>query len=1039
MPFLYSDRLFSAPVEEISMNNDFLVTKYHNLIRIYDLELNFIREKYFYSKIYDMKFTNDQIIVLLGDKLIQCDVSFNLLAMRSLKDTFNQLFAHKDLCVVRNPSKIKYFRLKGKFIREEFITSDKIDLVPSNISIIAAVKNNVLKLINIDGKATVIGEFSLLDNFVEVKCIGKFVVVVYKFMIEIIYKSSRFALKFNEYVPETNQEVKYKLEKTNKNSYEKIEKEKLLGENSPEKETVYKKVKYEEIGPVFYNCKVFSDENEIYLVNGNKKLYKIDVHAEINKIYDVKIHFLGESTIPSCAFGNEKGYAIGSVNSFSLIKIGDKTAKIRNLGKITAINRKKAIFIISTENFVFHLQRTIHMDCIKSTFIQATDLVAVEKEIFVVNNTKAIKLNLDALKVDEQKHEIDITKLGPSNFSEDQDGEYKITCKDDLQIFHGSELLFKAGISDLKKFVFQNDLQHGIKIDEIYAKKTNKLLFLFVKTNKLLYIYSYINSCLEKQFVPECITFNASEGRAMYKNSDFVYVKSQIPFFIFFATKLVFVEADRAYDAVVQTPEALYTLYNQILSKCKFNTNKLKNFGSNGFINKLSQPLFQNAEFEIEEKTFPDKIAEESEKVFLYQDLCSDLKIWGFEVCSFFAVASALKAENYKFVPFVPLVHRTTDEAQTITERIFPKEENTKPAILGRTFRNFLVLFSNKFQYICNVQLGKNEFITDFKVVLNKFIIAGISLIDSEDKVCKGKILLYSISSIVADPTAPHKNIKLKFICQEQTKYSVNKLDIFYKETGDKKEYELSDILLFAGIGTRLMVYEVGFTEFTAVGRLEISVSTAFLHIIKNFIILGDVFRGLFFYFIRPENPLKLTLLGQTFSINDLKGVFSIVDCSTKNNNVFLFSINKLGVIQGFIYSPDHEKSFRGTRLIKKVDISTKTESYPVIYSGLTTNLIAFNNLLVNIKHVNVKEHFHELYLTICDTIEDSFGLFPESYLESDCLLGKDVEFTYCKQVLLEYTNMSIKDQKKIQDKTGQKHEEILECILEIIINENKQ
>jgi hypothetical protein len=212
--------------------------------------------------------------------------------------------------------------------------------------------------------------------------------------------------------------------------------------------------------------------------------------------------------------------------------------------------------------------------------------------------------------------------------------------------------------------------------------------------------------------------------------------------------------------------------------------------------------------------------------------------------------------------------------------------------------------------------LENYEIVTSCKsVILNsrqsntgqkEYIAVSTSFQKGEDRQIRGRILLFEIISIVPDPEAPHRDHKFKLIFQEEQKGPVSTLS------------HVNGYLL-AAVGTKLMMFtfdEEDNDSLVAIAFMDSGLYTSCISSLKNYCIIGDVYKSAMFC-VWQEEPPKLILLGQDgHSIST-----SCLEFMVHNRQLYLVVADVLGNVHTFAYAPNHPQSCSGVKLVKKSHI----------------------------------------------------------------------------------------------------------------------
>lgn len=358
------------------------------------------------------------------------------------------------------------------------------------------------------------------------------------------------------------------------------------------------------------------------------------------------------------------------------------------------------------------------------------------------------------------------------------------------------------------------------------------------------------------------------------------------------------------------------------------------------------------------------------------------------------------KYEEFVYNPFIPTVHISDPQTGKTHSEPINKEEaeykNPFPILRARTLRFELQLRSTDFKIMSTLTLEPNEFVCDIKTMLNDNLVICTSFPEGEDKKTKGKLTVYSIADIVIDPENPHISKKLKFISSETFKDAC----LFAVEIRS---------LIAVCVGTKLMIYEFNVNSGLCVtGVNEVSLLSTCLYSTKNFLAISDVFNGIFFFFLRPRDPLKLHLLGKSVPILDCRFLLGIDfdSLQDKNTQLSLVAFDRNGTIHVFSYSPEHNGFTNSNLLIKRAEVVTKA-CYPLRYSyaGKISNYEALyfscnfmtTIMAISVPRIQILQHY------IAMSINNSCGINPRNYLESTEYLNIECKSSICERILLEF------------------------------------
>ncbi|TBT97649.1 cleavage and polyadenylation specificity factor, partial [Hamiltosporidium tvaerminnensis] len=174
--------------------------------------------------------------------------------------------------------------------------------------------------------------------------------------------------------------------------------------------------------------------------------------------------------------------------------------------------------------------------------------------------------------------------------------------------------------------------------------------------------------------------------------------------------------------------------------------------------------------------------------------------------------------------------------------------------------------------YRCNTlidsyKLQLNEYICMVKyMLLNNtqevlpYIIICTSYIKGEDNICKGRLIILKIKSVIPQINKPLTTLRLGVIAIENTKGPVICCDVLrYK--------------IVVCIGTKVFVYEVSPIEgVSAIAFHDMHVMCSSVCCFKNYVVVGDVCRGVSMFYYQSR-PVKMYLLG----VSEAVGVMGVI------------------------------------------------------------------------------------------------------------------------------------------------------------------
>lgn len=1054
MNFFVSHKNIGNSFVKTYLHNNLIIGQFAYSFSIYTLEWVLVNEKHFYEKITDFCICSDTLIILFGDKIVQCDFDFNCLVQRELKYSYKCIFCSENMVFIHNNFSVAYFGLKDNFVSYSEVVCSKTCGLPGFTNTIIAQNGLNLNKINLDGDSTVLGSIPLLDFCDSFYALKDCIFVVYRHAVEIHYKNDKILLSFSNFLYK-NAEGKVKILEEQTNKERKLLELKLIGEHSKGKDIEHFHADFTKIEHVFQDSHVFEFDNSMFLLNGNGDLYKITIKLEANRISMANIDFVTKISKKPISVTSSKGnLLIGSseFNSFLFKKVEDKPEntenyvkltescfleanKLENLGKVHSLTTKPYKTNYNAKSSVFSVENTSKLNFKMIQRCNSKMLRKFDQDVYYLGEDY-IWYDINNVK-DPKKYE----ELKDDEFFYDQSG--KFLCKyenSEFLFLYNDEILFKKSFDDMM-------LSNSDKIQQVLIKNIGFKVFLFVVANNLLHAYSFVFYSGEntfgftKIFLNEFVWFkterNALEQKEsslnkeffIYKGKDFIYTKSTRPFFILLENSLVFVKSKFKFDSLCQIEDSVFVLCNNELGKIKIENN-LKN--QNLFVSKikLCNNLCKIKKEKEKKNTDKLNIKTNDVKVYIEQGVEEDVEQIDLKQSIYFNIGIKTKNVPFRHIPFIPVVHRTTDDNKAVTERIEPHKDNFKTALLGVTKRFSMVLYDQDLNVFDSIFFNEDEYVADFKIICEKYVVVSVVSVKSEEICTSSKLMLFAVQTVVAEKNEIQSK-KLKFLCEEHVKFAITTIDVFYKQI-KKDSYTLNDVLVVAGVNTRLMAYEVSAGEFGAVGRLEAGLSIQKLLVIRNMIIFGDLFNGMHLYFLRPENPLKLTFIANTMPIKEITNISAIIE----EENLFFISTNKEGKIYMYTFAPVLEVTNKNTHLTKLLEINTQLSCYAVTSYLKRNNKIIMKNNQFEIKMIKVNENFSSLYNKICDSLTNTLGLNPDNFLMGDELKMEQEKDAVYKQVLLEYQFMNKKQQDLIRKDVNQDSESVLGMI-DNICNEN--
>lgn len=581
------------------------------------------------------------------------------------------------------------------------------------------------------------------------------------------------------------------------------------------------------------------------------------------------------------------------------------------------------------------------------------------------------------------------------------------------------------------------------KIAEIRIFKNIFSYFIF-RTTKQLYIYKYNDQRLTKILISKAIGFG-NERQALFDLGKYIYCRSKHPCIIVF-DKEVYV-----YDTAIRLgcPIALngwiFATSKGYLLKCKFADvenliftdslilkrlhsfeNKITNANSGGAklnssvdLEHQSPQAINKKQHSIGEVALLDdsntsKKEEGKDLLEDYREKFSIRHMISLEDCNILTIARQVP---FFYYPFIPMVHISDKPGGKLHSEPINKEEaeyvNKNPCLRGRTLRYSIELRSIDFKLISSTTMEENEFICDMKIMFNSFLVVCTSFPEGEDKMTKGRLIVYSLVNIVPDPDNPHITKKLKLICSEALKNPC----LCCEEIRS---------LISVCIGTKLMIYEFNEnTGLAAVGRHELSLLCTSLFVTKNLIAVSDIMNGVYFFFLRPNDPLKLHLLSRSCPIPSCRFLGGVDFCSVHEADTLqlsIVSICKYGTIRIFTYSPYDPVSKNGNQLVKRAEIVTNLRAplYKASFGQINNFelMLLSSNVMIRLCAINVPK-IQAIQHCISIFISDRCGINARNYLETEEFVNPECKSIICERTLLEFFYFKPAVQEKICELVG--------------------
>eukprot|EP00833_Pecoramyces_ruminatium_P003951 jgi/Orpsp1_1/1177983/evm.model.c7180000063622.1 len=319
-----------------------------------------------------------------------------------------------------------------------------------------------------------------------------------------------------------------------------------------------------------------------------------------------------------------------------------------------------------------------------------------------------------------------------------------------------------------------------------------------------------------------------------------------------------------------------------------------------------------------------------------------------------------------------------------------------------------------------------------------KFLVIGTGFLKGEDVTTKGKIYVYDIIDVIPEPNNPQTNHKFKLLFVNDEKGPVTNVCA-------SKGY------LLAAIGNKVIIHSFEDTEkLSGIAFLDVNMYVNTIKSIKNFILIGDAFKSIWFCAFQEE-PAKLVVLGKDFYDLQIYSSEFLID----DNTLFFLVSDADKNICLFTYAPYNVQSSNGQKLLRQADFHVG--SHVSCTSRLEKmNVIKKNNSEQN----NVKQHcclcgtldgglcyvvpvsermykrMNALNVSLTTGINHIAGLNPRGYrqMHSKAIrLKSNIHKNILDgDLLYQFTNLSITGQKDMSKRIGSSVEKIMNDLLEM-------
>lgn len=1076
MNYLYRESTISNSVDNVLILGTYLVLHHHCTLTVFDHSLNMIRKRYFYDKIISIKKISDSSIAILfvGNKLVQCDLNFNPIALRIVEGFDMDIY--NNICIVYNKNMLNFFNIKEEEIKTlKFATFSIYNITKAYLMInyvptllVHSHDNEISKIsiINLDGIPSKVDEFETIENPIGFKITDRFIVVLNRNFIQIKYKRESF-------IAQLNQNLDFSIINANLKTNI-IE---MRYDNKNESKNIF-----------LENPVIYTKDDTIFILNGNGELFSLNLKLEAKKVLSIDITFKGRISRPSCIDHTDNIVCIGSIHDDTVLyEISDsmdiiEKSRLDNIGLITGItNINSRDLILATSKGVYKatpgLEILIYNK--RKVDLKVTKLLISENTPYLITQDAAYsideELNITEKMLDERlineiensysiilnKNNIlniflndkiikEIPSVSTWSFNNNflmliRNGKFEyIDCKRFKVIFSSEKLL------EFNNEIYNEEIIEGLNIKEIPSKTSidfpeiapksgifekivemkifnGKATFFLFRTAKQLYIYKYSTQKLIKIFIDRQLSF-VNENQVLFDLKKLIYCRSKHPSVILFDNDVHVYETTLKMGYPVILNEWIFTISKGHILKCKLADLENLIFSENFILKRLYS--YSNC---ILEPFKPHKDTDLINLIEDYRETPTIKHILSLPDCNILSVA---KQVPFFYEPFIPMVHITDGPDGKPHSEPIDKEEaeyvNKNPALRGRTLEYSIELRSLDYKLISKTVMEDNEFICDMKILFNNFLMVCTSFPEGEDKMAKGKLTIYSLANIVPDPENMHITKKLKYICSETFKNPCLSCE------------EIRSLISVC-VGTRMMIYEFNEnTGLVALGRNEISLLCTSIFTTKNLIAISDILNGIYFFFLRPRDPLRLHPLGRSCKITNCVHLGGIDFIPADENEKAQFSIIagcKDGSLHIFTYSPYDPGSKNGNRLIKRAEIVTKLNN-PLYFNtfgqiGRSESIFISSSVLVRVCAIGFGK-IQAIQHCISIFISNNCGINVRNYLETEEYTNVECKSVISERILLEFFNLKPTVQEKICELVGLDYFQIAGLIENCLYNTKK-
>lgn len=1081
MDYLYKESTISNPVDTVLILGENILMHHHSTIKLFDRTMNLLTKRYFYEKILAVKKINEEAIAILfdGNKMVECDLSFNPHCLRAVEGSF--LDVHNNTCIVYNKNAIHFFNVSSPESKELRFTSLGIhgvfhvsfmkNYVPMLLVLSCQKYLSTCSIVNLDGTPTKIDNFDVLDDVLSIKATEKVIVFANRNFIQVKYKRESFIFSLNTNIDSSVLQGNLKSNLIIPTYDDSSESKSIFLEN------VY----------IFFDddtIMLLNGNGELFRISMKLEIKKIlSVHISFEGKFN-KPSCIDQSDNIVCIGSKTEDTVLYFIkhskeNKVEMVEL----SRVENAGLIESYSMKNTV--LATTKAVYKATTSIDLLIYKKLKVdmRISKMFMMGSEIIAFAQGSAFKVSQDLVVEPLNAFEnLKLTEKDGYKFVEDKNESLNVFCNEVLiksfsgvsAWYYGNEklALIRNGVFELislsslqkcfssgKILEFENEIYNeeiliSCDVEELFSKEndvSSKSIFseslqeqiveiaiaksssdyLLFRTTRQLYIFRYSPRKMIKVFISKPLTFG-NETQALFDLKTCFYCRSKHPCIIVFDREVYFYDATLKLGYPIFFNGWVFAISKGHLLKCKFDDGRPLMFTDSFVLSKMYDAADESAAIKelskftnsnpqpnmISTAEYSDSNIKNAEFVKKdvfeeYRDTNDIKKMISLDDCNIVALAYYTP---FFYHPFIPMVHMSAGPDGKPHSEPINKEEveyvNKNPSLRGRTLQYTVELRSTDFKLISRMMMEENEFICDMKIMFNSFLVICTSFPEGEDKMTGGKLHVFSLVNIVPDPNNPHITKKLKPICTESFKNPC----ICCAEVRSH---------IAVCIGTRLMIYEFNEnTGLAAIGRNEISLLCTSLFVTKNLIAVSDIYNGIYFFFLRPRDPLKLHLLGRTCKVYNsrlLSGIdFSSPDTDTQQ--LSLISFTRGGTIHAFTYSPYHPSSKNGNLLIKRAEIVTKLR-YPLYQCnvGLLNkheSVFFSSNVMVKLSAIKVSK-IHSIHNCISGFVDNCCGIDVRYYLETEEYLNPECKSVVSESVLLEFFYFKPEVQTRICEALG--------------------